>query len=458
MPDKPTQILILGGGFGGIFAAKELEKLFPRDSNVQITLLNRDNFFLMTPLLFEAMSGTLEFRHCSVPIRDFLWHTNFVEATVDHIDLETRTAFASAAEGEVYRLPYDHLVLALGAKTDQQRIPGSELAFTFKALADAVAVRNHVIERFERADVEADPMRRQKLLTFAVIGGGLVGVEVFGELTAFVDEILRYYRRLNRDEIHFHLFHATDRILPEVDPPLAEYATRMLQNRPGVKVYVNAPVQGIDRDCVYLREQSIQAGTIILAAGITRTPIVAELPLEKGKHGQIAVDATMRSQQHPGLWALGDCAAIPAPDGRHYPYLAQHAMREGRHLARNVHAAVRGQSPQPFVYGTLGIMGSLGHYTGFGRVMGIRLRGFVAWWVRRTYYLMVTPRWSRRIRITADWTIALLFRPDIVKIDMECERPLAARHAAAGTVSDGKPPASSVPPAELRSKFDRLKD
>jgi NADH dehydrogenase len=390
----------------------------------------------MTPLLFEAMSGTLEFRHCSVPIRDFLTRTNFIEATVDHIDVETRTVFASAAEGDVYRLPYDHLVLAMGAKTDQERIPGSELAFTFKMLADAVAVRNHVIERFERADVEADSNRRQKLLTFVVIGGGLVGVEVFGELTAFIDEILRYYRKLNRDEVRFHLFHATDRLLPEVDSVLAEYATRKLQKRPGVTIHLNAPVQRIERDRVTLKDKTIEADTIILAAGIIRQPIVAELPLEKGKHGQIAVDATMRSHHHPEIWALGDCAAIPTPDGRHYPYLAQHAMREGRKLAQNIHAVVQGQQPEPFIYDTLGIMGSLGHYSGFGRVMGIRVRGFLAWWVRRSYYLMVTPRWSRRIRIVADWTVALLFRPDIVKIDMGCERPQIERKSAVGSVAD----------------------
>jgi len=330
-------------------------------------------------------------------------------------------------------LPYDHLVLALGAKTDQQRIPGSELAFTFKALADAVKVRNHIIERFERADVESDSIRRRKLLSFAVIGGGLVGVEVFGELTAFVDEILRYYPRVKLNEASFHLFHATDRILPEVDPTLADYATRKLKDRPGVTVHLNAPVQRIERDRVHLKDQSIEADTIILAAGIMRTSLVADLPLEKGKHGQIEVDTTMRSQKPPEFWALGDCASIPTADGRHYPYLAQHAMREGKQLARNIHAVVHGQQPKPFVYDTLGIMGSLGHYTGFGRVMGIRLRGFIAWWVRRSYYLMVTPRWSRRVRIMADWTIALLFRPDIVKIDMECERPLATDRAAAGT-------------------------
>lgn len=440
MSEKTIQILILGGGFAGVFTAKKLEKFFGRGGKAQITLVSRDNFLLMTPLLFEAMSGTLEFRHCSLPLRDFLRHTTFVEATVDRIDLEARTVYAAASEGDAYEFKYDHLVLALGATTDQQRIPGSEFAFTFKALADAIAVRNHIIERFERADAESDPTRRQKMLTFVVIGGGLVGVEVFGELTAFVEEITRYYPRVKPEEVRFHLCHAGKRILEEIDPPLSEYSTRVLQKRRGVTLHLSSPVRKVEPDRVHLDSEVIEAGTIILAAGITRTPVVAQLPLEKGRHGQLAVDATMRSTTHPSVWALGDCASIPRPDGLHYPYLAQHAMREGKQLAINIHAVINGQPPKPFIYDTKGIVGALGYHTGFGRIMGIRLRGFIAWWVRRTYYLFVMPRWSRRFRIMVDWTMALLLRPDIVKIDMDRERVVSQRQAAAGTVADAHHP------------------
>src|SRR5215510_6422387 len=207
--NKKTHILILGGGFAGVFTAKNLEKLFPRKSNAQITLVSRDNFFLMTPLLFEAMSGTIELRHCSVPIRDFLRRTSFIEASVTQIELENRTVLAEVPEGESYSLQYDQLVLALGAETNKSLIPGSEHAFTFKTLADAMLVRNHVIERFERADVEKDPKRRQTLLTFIVVGGGLVGVEVFGELTAFADSILYYYPQIRPDELRFYLIHSS---------------------------------------------------------------------------------------------------------------------------------------------------------------------------------------------------------------------------------------------------------
>ena len=203
-----------------------------RRPDVEIVLVSRDNFFLMYPLLFEVCSGTLEMRHCCVPIRAFLRTARFVEATVHRIDLDRRVVHTAALEGEAYDLPYDQLVLALGAMTNEKVIPGSESAFTFKTLADAVVLRNHLIERFERADVEADPERKRRLLTIVVIGGGLVGVELFGELTAFVDEIIQFYGHVCRDEVRFLLLQAVDRIMPEIDPELADYATRVLAARP----------------------------------------------------------------------------------------------------------------------------------------------------------------------------------------------------------------------------------
>jgi NADH dehydrogenase len=281
--NRATQILIIGGGFGGVFTARNLEKLFPLESKVKITLVSRDNFFLMTPLLFEAMSGTIELGHCSVPIRDFLRHTFFIEAYVSHLDLENRTVFAQAPEGEVYSLKYDQLVLAMGAETNKNFIPGSEYAFTFKTLGDAILVRNHIIERFERADVEKDPNHRRMLLTFVVVGGGLVGVEVFGELTAFVNGILRYYREIRPEELRFYLVHSTDRILPEVDSELAQWVTRVLSARPGASIRTCSPVHRIEADRVFLPHEELRAGTIILAAGIVPSPSVAKIPLQKTK-------------------------------------------------------------------------------------------------------------------------------------------------------------------------------
>lgn len=427
----PTRVVVLGGGFGGVILTRRLEKLVGSRRDVEIVLVSRDNFFLITPLLFEACSGTLELRHCSQPIRPFLRHAKFIEATVNHIDLDRRTVSLSVSEGTVQDLTYDHLVLALGAKTNERLIPGSSQAFTFKTVADAIVLRNHLIERFERADVETDPERKRRLLTVVVIGAGLVGTELVGELTAFVDEIVRWYRTIRRDEVRFHLIEAGERILGEVDAPLAAHAAKVLGKR-GVDIRTNTPVKSIDDGRVTTANEVIESSTIVLSAGITPNPLVAALPIEKDRHGRIVVEATMRSASRPSVWGLGDCAAVPDPSGKPYPSLAQHAVREAKTLAANIAHALRGEQPRPFVYSQLGVMAALGHFQAIGRVLGFPLTGFPAWWTWRTYYLFQMPRWSRRIRIMIDWTVALFFRPDIVKVDLAVELRQLERGCAAG--------------------------
>ena len=362
----------------------------------------------------------------SFPVRAFLRTTRFVEAAVESIDLERRVVHLGAA-GESGELAYDQLVLALGARTNRAMIPGSEHAFTFKTLADALLLRNYVIERFERADVETDPQRKRRQLTFVIIGGGLVGVELFGELTALVDGITPLYKHLNRDEVRFFLLQGADRIMPEIDPKLASYGARVLAERRGADIRTNAIVLAIEPGKVHLPEETIEADTIVLAAGAVPSPIGAGLSVEKDKRGHIVVEGSMRCRSHPEVWALGDCALIPASNGSSYPSLAQHALREAKLLARNIHSALNGRDPQPFVYRTLGMMGSLGHSKAFGQLLKVRLRGFPAWFVRRTYYLLQVPGWGRRLRIMIDWTFALLFRPDIVKISLDSETALLLR-------------------------------
>ncbi len=419
------RILILGGGFGGVYAAGHLERLFKRCADVEIVLVSRDNFLVMTPLLFEICSGALDERHCSFPIRAFLQTTQFVEASVQGIDLESRVVHLAAGR-EKGELAYDQLVLALGAMTNRAMIPGSEHAFTFKNLADALLLRNHIIERFERADVELAPERKRSQLTFVIIGGGLVGVELFGELTAFVDGIVHFYKNVSRGEVRFILLQAGDRIMPEIDPTLADYGARVLGSQTGADLRTNTRVQSIEPGKVHLPQETIAAETIILAAGIVPNPVVAGLPVAKDKQGHILVEGTMRCRERPEVWALGDCAIVPSPDGTPYPNLAQHALREAKLLAKNIFAVLNARSPQPFIYTTLGMMGSLGRGKAFGKLLGFRVRGFPAWFVRRTYYLLQMPGWVRRLRIMIDWTFALLFRPDVVKISLDSEVSLIA--------------------------------
>ena len=423
-----TQIVVLGGGFAGVYAARRLEKLFAGRDDIQILLVSRDNFLLMTPLLFEVCSGKLEMSACSISIREFLRRVEFIGASVEAIDLDRRLVLVSSGANNQRELRYDHLVLALGSLTNTSRIAGSELAFTFKTLADAILLRNYVIERMERAEVESDASLRRRELTFVVIGGGLVGVEVFGELSAFMDEVLRYYPRIRRDEIRMHLLEAGQRIMPEISERLATYSARVLSARVGVIIRTNAPVERITPGCVHLKDEVLEASTIILSAGTIPSPTVAKLPLEKDAHGKILVDATMRCKQRPELWALGDCASIPDPEGRPYPELAQHAMREATVAAENIYAAINGTPLRPFVYKTKGIMASLGHHRGVAAAMGIPLRGFSAWWVRRSYYLLVTPRMAQRIRLIVEWTLALLLYPPLSKLDLNTEKEMLRRY------------------------------
>jgi len=310
---------------------------------------------------------------------------------------------------------------APGASTNQALIPGSTSAFTFKTMADALVLRNHLIERFERADAATDPEMRRRYLTVVVIGGGLVGVELLGELTAFADDVLRYYPRLRREDVRFHLFEAGKRILPEIDPTLAEKAMTVLQRR-GADIRAATPVRAIEPGRVHLAAETIDAATIVLAAGIVPNAVASRIAVAHDDRGRIAVDATMRSRSHPDVWALGDCAAIPSPDGKLYPALAQHANREARQVARNVAAVAGGREPSAFVFRSLGTMAALGHTDAVATVFGVHLTGFLAWWVRRTYYLMQMPRWDRRLRMVLDWTVALFFRPDITKVELAVEQ------------------------------------
>jgi NADH dehydrogenase len=414
-----SRIVVLGGGFAGVGTARKLEKLLKHRPDVEIVLVSRANFFVITPLLFEACSGTLELRHCAQPIRPALRRSRFVEATVTSVDAARRTIHMMA-DGAESELDYDHLVVALGASTNLSVIPVSESALTFKTMADALVLRNHFIEQLERADATTNAALRRRHLTFVVIGGGLVGIELLGELTAFADNVLRYYPRIHRDEMRFHLFEASDRILPEVDRKLATIATRVLAKR-GADIRASTPVRAIEPERVRIDGESIDASTIVLAAGIVPNAAARQIDVAHDAKGRIAVDGTMRSTSHPSVWALGDCASIPGPDGKPYPALAQHAVREAKQVARNIAAVVQGKPLEPFVFRTLGTMAALGHSRAVAQVMGVRLTGFIAWWFRRTYYLLQMPRWDRRLRIVLDWTVALFFRPDITRVELAVE-------------------------------------
>jgi NADH dehydrogenase len=259
-------------------------------------------------------------------------------------------------------------------------------------------------------------------LTFVIIGGGLVGLELQGELTEFIKNIGRAYPRISQNLVRFELIEAGSRLVPEMDEELGTYAMKILARR-GVNIRVNTRVRGIENHKVHVTEtETIEAETIILAAGVAVNPLIAALPVEKNERNRVVVDATMRSKSHPNVWALGDCAAIPDPQGKPYPQLAQHALREARLVGRNITAVIRGGSPQPFIYKNKGTLAALGRHKGVGRVFKFKIYGFIAWWVWRTYYLMQMPRFDRKLRIVIDWTVALFFKNDVVELDVITRR------------------------------------
>ncbi|HEY4330708.1 MAG TPA: FAD-dependent oxidoreductase, partial [Phycisphaerae bacterium] len=365
---RVQRVLILGGGFGGFYTARRLQKLFRNHAGVEITLVAHDNYFLMTPLLFEAGSGVLEPRHVVNPVRRLFTKARFVEADIHRVDFERRIvhayhdahaqAIGGGSSGHAYELPYDQLVLALGGVTNRTLIPGSEHATEFKTLGDAIYLRNGIIDLFEQADVEEETAVRKRLLTMVIVGGGLVGIELIGELTEFVENLLRSYPRIPRELVRFVLIEAHPRILPEMEEDLAKYATDTLWRR-GVNLITGTRVSRIEPGKVFLPDGTvIEAQTILLAAGVAANPLLADMPLEKAKNGRILVDATMRCKDRPEVWALGDCAIIPDKDGKPYPPLAQHALREARILAGNIARVIeRGGKEtelQPFVYETMG--------------------------------------------------------------------------------------------------------
>ncbi|MCC6423835.1 MAG: NAD(P)/FAD-dependent oxidoreductase [Phycisphaerales bacterium] len=415
---QPARVVIVGGGFAGVYTALWLERIWMGDRRIEVTLISRNNYYLMTPLLFEASSGVLEPRHAVNPIRPLLRHTRFIEAEVEAIDLERQIVATRPESDEQLNISFDHIVLALGGITNRSFIRGSEKALTFKTMGDAIFLRNHAIQLFERAEVEQDPSRKTALLTFIIVGAGLVGVELMGEMTEFLHNVRKSYPSVTYKELKFELIDSGPRIMQELDEDLAQYAANVLRRR-GVNIRLNTRVGSIEGDRLQLEDgQLLTSETIIVATGVAPSPLVAALPIEKDKRGRAVVEPTLRSRQHPNLWALGDCSTVPDPQGKPYPPLAQHALRQAKVLAGNITSALRGGPLKPFDYKSLGTLAALGHYQGVGRVMGLKIRGVLAWWVWRSYYLMQMPRWSRRIRIILDWTVALLFRNDVVQLDL----------------------------------------
>lgn len=420
-PGTPKRVVILGGGFGGVAAAQRLEQLTGgRNTSFRIesTLVSQSNYLLFTPMLAEVAGSSLEAQHISAPVRASCPNTRFLRAAVDAIDTETQTVHlrrGSTMSSET--LPYDHLVLALGAVPNYYGLPGmEEHSFSLKTLEDATRLRNHVIGLLERADVEPDPVERQCQLTFVVAGGGFAGAEIIAELFDLAHSILRYYPRVDPEELRFVLVHSRERILPELSPELADYALRKLQAR-GIEFILGARVSGASASAVLLQDsRAIPTYTIVWTAGNRPNPLLRTLPCTRNRRGAVMAEETLQVGGLDNIWAIGDCAQIPDAyhEARSYPPTAQHALREGRVAAENIIAVLRGKQPKPFRYKTIGLLVALGHRTGAAEVMGQRFSGLLAWLMWRSIYLSKLPGLEKKVRVLLDWTLDLFFARDIV--------------------------------------------
>jgi NADH dehydrogenase len=414
MKDK-TSIVILGGGFAGTATALKLEKIYRRDPSVEITLIDAENFFTFTPLLAEVPSGSIQAKHIVFPLRSLLKRTKVKQAEVKSVDLKNRTVIAAhcdACGNEA--ISFDQLVLATGSVSNFFGLPGvAEHALTIKSLADATAIHAHVIDKLEHADLQSDPEVRRQLLTFIVAGGGFAGVETLAELNDFVRGAAKFYPHVSPGEVRMVLIHSGNRILPEVSESLSDYALKKLRSR-GVEVLLETRVLGSTGHSVRLANgQELLAGTLIWAAGTAPSPILDRLDLPRTRSGKIEVDATMAVSGHPGVWAVGDSAAIPdVVTGGLCPPTAQYALRQGKRLAQNIAAVLQGAQAEPFKYKALGVLAGLGRRSAVAEIFGFKFSGFVAWWLWRTIYLGKLPRLEKKVRVALDWTLDLCFTKD----------------------------------------------
>jgi NADH dehydrogenase len=415
--DGHTRIVILGGGFGGLYAAMHLEKTLARDPDVEVTLVNRENFFLFTPMLHEVAASDLDLTHIVNPVRKLLRRVHFFDGDVDAIDLPNRRVVVShGTEHHTHELAYDHLVIALGSITNFFNLPGlEERAYTMKSLGDAIYLRNSIIAHLEEADFECGAAERGQLLTFVVAGGGFAGVETIASINDFVRHAIRFYPNLREEMLRVVLVHPGEVILPELGEKLGAYAQRKLAERQ-VEIRVSIRVQGITERGVELSDGSaIRTHTLIWTAGTSPNPLLETLPCKK-ERGRLLANEYLEVPEWPGVWALGDCALVPeGKSGKFCPPTAQHALREGKVLASNLTAAVRGGTKKPFVFTTLGQLAAIGRRTGVANVMGINFSGFFAWWLWRTIYLSKLPRFEKKLRVALDWTLDLIFSKDLVQ-------------------------------------------
>ena len=408
-------VVIAGGGFGGFYAARTLERILPRQS-AHVTLVSEDNFMLYTPLLPGAAAGSLEPRHVVVPLREGLRHTDLQLGRVTGADPGARTLWVDRLDGTPETFDYDHLIVALGSVSRTLPIPGlAEHGCGFKSISEAIALRNGVLRTLEVAETIDDPVARQAWLTYVFVGAGYAGLEGLAELQDFAADVIELYPRCRTEGMRWILVEARDRVMPEIPASLAAFATAELRGR-GIDIRTSTTLEEVTATSARLSDgEVVPTHTVVWTAGVRPAPVIAELGLPLDDTGRIRAERTLRVEGRQDVWAIGDAAAVPDParNGQPSPPTAQHAIRQGRLVARNVAATIGGgASVRPFTYRTKGVFVDMGDGEAVASTMGLRWRGRPAWLLARTYHLAMMPGLKRKLRLLVDWNIQLLFGRD----------------------------------------------
>jgi NADH:quinone reductase (non-electrogenic) len=451
MSDK-TRVLILGGGFGGLYAALEFEK--HNDPRFDVTVVNRENFFLFTPMLHEIAASDLDLTNIVNPVRKMIRRVNFFCGDVDKIDIDKKQVVVSHGfNRHSHTLEYDHLILALGSVTNFFKLPGvAERALTMKSLGDAIQLRNRLIAHLEEADTECARTERPPLLTFVVAGGGFAGVETIASINDFLRDALPFYPNLKEEMLRIVLVHPGEFILPELGEKLGRYADKKLRER-GVEIHPKSKVAAVRPNEIELSNgEKIVSSTLIWTAGTSPNPILDLVSCPK-EHGRIKVNANLAVERVEGVWALGDCALVPDPaTGKYCPPTAQHASREGKVVAQNIMASVYGTPQKPFSFKTLGALAAIGRRTGVARILGVNFSGFIAWFLWRGIYWSKLPRMEKKVRVAIDWALDVFFSKDFVQyLD---QRALATSQTETGVAPWNRNQLSDPTKATIASLHD----
>ena len=444
--------MILGGGFGGFYAAKKLERVAEKED--RITLINDTNFLTYAPLLPGAAAGTLDPRHVVMPLRDHLKRTELRLGWVTGGDPAANVVNVEMLSGRKKAFRYDQLIVALGSVSRTFPVPGLvEHAIGFKTIAEATALRNRVVQNLELAEGLDNPFDRRSYLNFVFVGGGYAGLEGVAELADFAHDALKRYPRCQQVGCHFTLVDVAPRIMPEIQPQLADFTMRLLRKR-GIQFRLSTSVAEVRDDCVILSTgEKILCRSVVWTAGVKASPVAEHLglPLDRGR---IVCDETLRVKGYENVWSLGDVAAVPDPANPGYPCppTAQHAIRQGKLMGANVARVLAGKQPKPFTFKTLGAFADLGRHKAVANVMGLKVKGFVAWAICRFYHLAWMPGLDRKSRLITDWTVEFIFPRDIAEMGQlghppSLEAPALSRGTvrhSISTVPDEPPPDRAI--------------